>query len=352
MKAGTPVRRVLVTGGAGFIGVNLVRRLLADGHQVLNFDKLTYAGNLASLRDVENKSHYEFVHGDVADRKQLGDMISTFEPDRIFHLAAESHVDRSIAGPLDFVKTNVLGTACLLDAALEFWKQMNHDFRIIHVSTDEVFGSSGENDAFDEKSRYQPNSPYSASKAGSDHLIRAWHQTYGLPTVVVNCSNNYGPYQFPEKLIPMVILAGISGNPIPVYGAGENVRNWLHVQDHCEALLRISEKGRLGSEYVIGGNSEVRNIDLVKELLSIIERVSNDYGLQISGTDRLIRFVADRPGHDFRYAVDSGKLRSELNWQPMVKFSDGLESTVRWYFENRVWWESILDGSNRSDEFE
>ena len=351
MKAVTPVGRVLVTGGAGFIGVNLVRRLLGDGHQVLNFDKLTYAGNLASLRDCKNISHYEFVHGDVADRKQLGDMISKFEPNRIFHLAAESHVDRSIAEPLDFVKTNVLGTACLLDAALEFWKQKNHDFRLIHVSTDEVFGSSAENEAFDEKSRYQPNSPYSASKAGGDHLVRAWHQTYGLPTVVANCSNNYGPYQFPEKLIPMVILAGISGNPIPVYGAGENVRNWLHVQDHCEALLRISEAGRLGSEYVIGGNSEIQNIDLVKELLSIIERVSSDYGLQISGTDRLIKFVADRPGHDFRYAVDSGKLRSELNWQPMAKFSDGLESTVRWYFENRAWWESMLDGSNRSDEF-
>ena len=352
MKAVTSVRRVLVTGGAGFIGVNLVRRLLGDGHQVLNYDKLTYAGNLASLRDCEDSPHYEFVHGDVANRKQLGDLISKFEPDRIFHLAAESHVDRSIAEPLDFVKTNVLGTACLLDAALEFWKQKNHDFRIIHVSTDEVFGSSAENEAFDEKSRYQPNSPYSASKAGGDHLVRAWHQTYGLPTVVANCSNNYGPYQFPEKLIPMVILAGISGNPIPVYGAGKNVRNWLHVQDHCEALLRISEKGRLGSEYVIGGNSEVQNIDLVKELLSIIERVSSDYGSQISGTDQLVKFVADRPGHDFRYAVDSGKLRSELNWQPMVKFSDGLESTVRWYFENRAWWESILDGSNRSDEFE
>ncbi len=352
MKAVTPVRRVLVTGGAGFIGVNLVRRLLGDGHQVLNFDKLTYAGNRASLRDCENNSHYEFVHGDVADRKQLGDMISTFEPDRIFHLAAESHVDRSIAEPLDFVKTNVYGTACMLDAALEFWKKLNHDFRLIHVSTDEVFGSSGAGDAFVEESRYQPNSPYSASKAGSDHLVRAWHQTYGLPTVVVNCSNNYGPYQFPEKLIPMVILAGISGNPIPVYGAGENVRDWLHVQDHCEALLRISEKGRLGSEYVIGGNSEVRNIDLVRDLLSIIERVSSDYGAQISGTDRLIKFVADRPGHDFRYSVDSGKLRSELNWKPMVKFSDGLESTVRWYFENRAWWKSILDGSNRPDEFE
>ena len=352
MKAVTSVRRVLVTGGAGFIGVNLVRRLLGDGHQVLNYDKLTYAGNLASLRYCEDSPHYEFVHGDVANHKQLGDLISKFEPDRIFHLAAESHVDRSIAEPLDFVKTNVLGTACLLDAALEFWKQKNHDFRIIHVSTDEVFGSSAENEAFDEKSRYQPNSPYSASKAGGDHLVRAWHQTYGLPTVVANCSNNYGPYQFPEKLIPMVILAGISGNPIPVYGAGKNVRNWLHVQDHCEALLRISEKGRLGSEYVIGGNSEVQNIDLVKELLSIIERVSSDYGSQISGTDQLVKFVADRPGHDFRYAVDSGKLRSELNWQPMVKFSDGLESTVRWYFENRAWWESILDGSNRSDEFE
>ncbi|MES2982941.1 MAG: dTDP-glucose 4,6-dehydratase [Verrucomicrobiota bacterium] len=352
MKAVTPLRRVIVTGGAGFIGVNLVRRLLEVGHEVLNFDKLTYAGNRRSLRDVENHPRYHFELGDLADRERMGNVISEFNPDRIFHLAAESHVDRSIAEPLDFVKTNVLGTACLLESALEFWRQKNHDFRLIHVSTDEVFGSSGEGDAFDEKSRYQPSSPYSASKAGSDHLVRAWHQTYGLPTVVVNCSNNYGPYQFPEKLIPMVILAGILRNPIPVYGTGENVRDWLHVQDHCEALLKISENGRVGSEYVIGGNSEIKNIDLVKELLSIIERVSRDYGAEITGTDRLVKFVADRPGHDFRYAVDSGKLRSKLGWKPKVNFTDGLESTVRWYFENRAWWESILDGSYRADEFE
>lgn len=345
------MKRILVTGGAGFIGVNLARRLLDVGHEVLNFDKLTYAGNMGSLRDVENHPRYHFALGDVADRERLGKVISEFKPDRIFHLAAESHVDRSITEPLDFVKTNVLGTACLLEAALEFWKQKNHDFRLIHVSTDEVFGSSDEGDAFDEKSRYQPNSPYSASKAGSDHLVRAWHKTYGLPTLVVNCSNNYGPYQFPEKLIPMVILAGIIGNSIPVYGTGENVRDWVHVQDHCEALLKISENGRVGSEYVIGGNSEVRNIDLVKKLLSIIERISSDYGSQISGTEQLVKFVADRPGHDFRYTVDCGKLCSELGWKPIVNFSEGLESTVRWYFENRVWWETILNGSYRVDEF-
>ncbi len=352
MKSASPVIRVIVTGGAGFIGVNLVRRLLDDGYEVLNFDKLTYAGNRGSLRDVENHPRYHFAHGDVADRERIGNVISEFNPDRIFHLAAESHVDRSIAEPLDFVKTNVLGTACLLDAALEFWKQKNHNFRLIHLSTDEVFGSSSEGDTFDEKSRYQPNSPYSASKAGSDHMVRAWHKTYGLPTVVVNCSNNYGPYQYPEKLIPMVILAGILGNPIPVYGTGENVRDWLHVQDHCKALVLISERGQVGSEYMIGGNSTIRNIDLVNDLLGIVEKVSSDYGLKISGTDQLVKFVADRLGHDFRYAVDSGKLRSELGWKPVVNFSDGLETTVRWYFENRVWWESIWDGSYRSDEFE
>ncbi len=352
MKAAIPVRRAMVTGGAGFIGVNLVRRLLDEGHEVLNFDKLTYAGNLGSLRDVENHPRYHFARGDVADRERLGNVISEFNPNRIFHLAAESHVDRSIAEPLDFVKTNVLGTACLLDAALEFWKQKNHDFRFIHLSTDEVFGSSSEGYTFDEKSRYQPNSPYSASKAGSDHMVRAWHKTYGLPTVVVNCSNNYGPYQYPEKLIPRVILAGILGKPIPVYGTGENVRDWLHVQDHCKALVQISERGQVGSEYVIGGNSTIRNIDLVNDLLGIVEKVSSDYGSQISETNQLVKFVADRPGHDFRYAVDSGKLRSELGWEPGVTFFDGLESTVRWYFENRAWWGSILDVSYRADGFE
>lgn len=350
MKVETPARRAMVTGGAGFIGVNLIRRLLDEGHSVLNFDKLTYAGNLASLHDVENHPRYSFIQGDVADRERLGDVIFDFLPDRIFHLAAESHVDRSITEPLNFVKTNVLGTACLLDAALKFWKRRNHDFRLIHVSTDEVFGSSGEKEVFDEMSRYQPNSPYSASKAGSDHMVRAWHKTYGLPTIVVNCSNNYGPYQFPEKLIPMVILAAILGNLIPVYGSGENVRDWLHVRDHCEALILVSEMGKVGSEYVIGASSEARNIDLVNGLLASIERISSDYGPQIHGTQHLVKFVDDRPGHDFRYAVDSGKLRSELGWKPMMHFSEGLEATIRWYFQNRSWWESIMDGSYRSVE--
>jgi len=240
----------------------------------------------------------------------------------------------------------VMGTACLLEAALNFWKDLTgerrRDFRLIHLSSDEVFGSMGKDGRFDEESRYRPRSPYSASKAGSDHLVRAWYETYGLPTIVANSSNNYGPYQFPEKLVPVVILGGILGNPVPVYGDGANVRDWLHVDDHCEALLRISEQGRVGDDYLVGGGTEIHNIDLVKKLLKIVERVSAEYGERISGTERLIEFVADRPGHDFRYAVDSGKLRSELDWEPKVNFSEGLESTVRWYFENRSWWEVVF----------
>lgn len=337
--------RFMVTGGAGFIGVNLIRRLLGEGAEVLNFDQLTYAGSPQSLSDLENLPEYHFVRGDVADGEHLQQVVCDFEPERIIHLAAESHVDRSIVAPLTFVRTNVTGTACLLEAALAYWNDLDGErksqFRLIHVSSDEVFGSAEEGQQFQESSPYAPRSPYSASKAGSDHLVRAWHQTYGLPVIVCNGSNNYGPFQFPEKLMPLVILAGISGTKIPIYGDGKNLRDWIHVDDHCEALLRISKDGRSGEDYVIGGGSEISNLELVHQLLAVVERVSADYGEPLSDLGRLVEFVPDRLGHDFRYAINSAKARLEFGWQPNVSLGAGLESTVRWYFENRRWWEAI-----------
>jgi dTDP-glucose 4,6-dehydratase len=356
MKKESAQRRVIVTGGAGFIGVNLVRHLLNEGYEVLNFDKLTYAGNLASLRDCEGNPHYHFIRGDVADRNHIAEVIREFQPDRIFHLAAESHVDRSIESPLDFIQTNVFGTACLLDAALDHWIKLSDeqksDFQLIHLSTDEVFGSLDRDELFHEGSPYCPRSPYSASKAGSDHLMRAWNITYGLPTVVVNSSNNYGAYQFPEKLIPVAIVGAISENKISIYGNGENLRDWLHVDDHCTALIKISAHGRAGERYVVGGGTELRNIDLIRQILTLVEKVSGDYGKEISGTESLIQFVEDRPGHDFRYGVNSQKLQADLGWKPKVDFANGLESTVRWYFENQAWWKAILDNSYRQRTFE
>ena len=329
------MNRILVTGGAGFIGSHLVRKLVAEGHTVLNVDKLTYAGNLSSLVGSKHHPNYEFLQMDISDERAMSDSITQFRPEWIFHLAAETHVDRSIGEPMEFFRSNIMGTASLLQGATGYWKGLGsaekERFRFIHISTDEVFGSLQEGESFDETSPYAPGSPYSASKAGSDHAVRAWGNTYGLPVIVTNCSNNYGPFQFPEKLIPVVITNVLRGLPVPVYGAGLQVRDWLHVEDHCDALIRISSHGRVGETYVISGNDEWRNIDLVRSLCEIVEK--------ISGLHTRIEFVADRPGHDFRYSLDASKLRNELGWKPLRK---GFGDTVEWYLANRTWWESIL----------
>ncbi len=337
----------LVTGGAGFIGSNLVRRLVASGHRVMTIDKLTYAGNLASLAEVLKSPNHEFVQADIADEGMMREAISRFRPERILHLAAESHVDRSIDGPLEFVRTNVLGTAALLHAAHGYWSGLGEaekaGFCFVHVSTDEVFGSLGETGYFTETTPYDPHSPYSASKASSDHMARAWADTYGLPVIVTNCSNNYGPYQFPEKLIPVVILKALRGEAIPVYGKGENIRDWLHVEDHCEALVTVAEHGTPGETYNIGGDNELRNIDLVRILCGHLDslRPREDgrcYAEQIS-------FVTDRPGHDMRYAIDATKIHRDLGWKPRWTAGAGFLATVRWYLENDGWVQGILDGS-------
>ncbi len=337
----------LVTGGAGFIGSNLVRRLVTSGSRVMTIDKLTYAGNLASLAGVMGSPNHEFVQADIADEAAMREAIARFRPERILHLAAESHVDRSIDGPLEFVRTNVLGTAALLHAAHGYWSGLDEagkaGFRFIHVSTDEVFGSLGETGFFTETTPYDPHSPYSASKASSDHMARAWADTYGLPVIVTNCSNNYGPYQFPEKLIPVVILKALRGEAIPVYGKGDNIRDWLHVEDHCEALVTVAEKGVPGETYNIGGDNELRNIDLVRILCGHLDTLRpREDGHSHS---EQITFVTDRPGHDMRYAIDAAKIHRELGWKPRWTAGDGFLATVRWYLENDAWVQGILDGS-------
>jgi dTDP-glucose 4,6-dehydratase len=329
--------RAVVTGGAGFIGSALVRRLVSDGHHVLNIDKLTYAANLRSLKGVSGSDRYKFAQLDICDREAIAQAIADYAPDVVFHLAAESHVDRSIEGAGAFVTTNVVGTFSLLEAVRSYClglaKEEAERFRFIHVSTDEVFGSLGDEGTFSEDSPYQPSSPYSASKAASDHFAHAWHVTYGLPVIVTNCSNNYGPYQYPEKLIPVVIASALSGKPIPVYGDGRNVRDWLHVEDHVRALLLIAERGQLGERYNVGGGGERSNLDAVRAITAALDA-------ELGGGPRadLIAFVADRPGHDWRYAIDSTKLRNELGWQPEIGFEDGIRETVRWYLANRDWW--------------
>jgi dTDP-glucose 4,6-dehydratase len=341
----------MVTGGAGFIGSNLVRHMLSCGHVVLNLDKLTYAGNLNSLSDVAGLSSYRFSQVDICDHENILNAIMDFRPDAIMHLAAESHVDRSIDGPRQFVETNVLGTFNMLHGALKYWQSLNinqqSSFRFLHVSTDEVYGSLGETGKFTEETPYSPHSPYSASKAASDHLARAWHDTYRLPVLVSNCSNNYGPYQFPEKLIPVVILKCLSGASIPVYGEGKNVRDWLYVQDHCDALQCILERGTVGSTYNIGGNNELKNIELVQLICDILDRLrpkadGNSYREQIT-------FVQDRPGHDLRYAIDASKIMRELNWSPKQDKESGFQKTVQWYLDNQPWWQQIINGDYRLD---
>jgi dTDP-glucose 4,6-dehydratase len=338
--------RILVTGGAGFIGSNLVRLLIQRQHTVLNIDKLTYAGNLASLGDICPTPDYRFLQADICDAAAMRDAFAAFQPDAVMHLAAESHVDRSIDGPGTFIQTNIIGTYTLLQAAREFWIQPQSTIRnptFLHVSTDEVYGSLGADGKFTENTAYQPHSPYSASKASSDHLARAWCDTYGLPVIVTNCSNNYGPCQFPEKLIPVVILKALRGEPIPVYGKGENIRDWLYVEDHADALLTVLENGRPGATYNIGGNNEIRNIDLVHLLCQILDEIrprpdGRPYANQIT-------FVTDRPGHDLRYAIDASKIRHELAWFPKQDHQSGFRKTVAWYLDNSAWWQAILDGS-------
>ncbi len=329
-------RSIIVTGGAGFIGSHLVRRLVADGHRVLNIDKLTYAGNLRSLEDVSSHPGYSFLQADVADPLAIRGAFSSFQPEWIFHLAAESHVDRSISGPMAFIETNVTGTANLLQAALETWQRQPspEHFRFIHVSTDEVFGALGPEGVFTEDSPYQPRSPYSASKAASDHLVRAWGETYGLPFVLTNSSNNYGPCQHREKLIPLAITRALAGQPIPVYGDGTQVRDWLHVADHCDALVRIAESGHNHETYLVGGDNEWRNIDLVHELCRLLDDLAPKEGG--SYTDQ-ITFVTDRPGHDFRYALDASKISALTDWSPLLTVNEGFASTVRWYLKNLQW---------------
>lgn len=335
--------RVLVTGGAGFIGSAVVRRLAAMNWQVLNLDKLTYAANLSSLDGAERSPGYRFVEGDICDQELLSRLMADFRPQAIMHLAAESHVDRSIMASDAFVQTNVVGTHRLLEAALTHWESLaggdRSSFRFLHISTDEVFGSLGETGRFDETTPYDPRSPYSASKAASDHLVRAWRHTYGLPAIVSNCSNNYGPFQFPEKLIPTVILNGLEGKPIDVYGDGLNVRDWLFVDDHVEALIRMIEAGEPGRTYSVGGESERTNIAVVRAICALLDEMAP------AGRphEQLIAFVQDRPGHDRRYAVDASRLAAELEWTPRHRFEQGLRETVRWYLDRPDWWRPIRE---------
>nr|WP_302986513.1 dTDP-glucose 4,6-dehydratase [uncultured Alistipes sp.] len=337
-------RHVLITGGAGFIGSHVVRRFVTryPDYRIVNFDLLTYAGNLANLSDVEQAPNYTFVRGDICDAEAVGEVFRRYAIDGVIHLAAESHVDRSIRDPFTFARTNVLGTLTLLHAAREAWQGAWAGKRFYHISTDEVYGALGFGDKpFNEGTRYDPHSPYSASKASSDHFVRAFHDTYGLPTVVTNCSNNYGPYQFPEKLIPLLVNNIRLERPLPVYGRGENVRDWLHVEDHARAIDLIFHEGQSGETYNIGGGNEWRNIDLVRLIVRTTDRL---LGRPEGASERLITYVTDRAGHDLRYAIDSSKLRRELGWEPVFRFEEGIEQTVRWYLENREWMERITSG--------
>jgi dTDP-glucose 4,6-dehydratase len=341
------IRNIVVTGGAGFIGSAVVRRLVSEGYHVTNIDKLTYSGNLASLRDVESAPNYRFHQIDICDQPAVARVLSDVRPDAIMHLAAETHVDRSIDGPSDFLETNVVGTFRLLNAALSYWRGLDgaaqSAFRFHHISTDEVFGELGLTDGqFTEETRYDPSSPYSASKASADHLVRAWHRTYGLPVVLSNCSNNYGPFHFPEKLIPLIILNGIEGRELPVYGRGENVRDWLHVEDHARALEMIVTRGQVGESYNVGGRCERNNLAVVGTICDVLDAKRP----RTNGSYRdLINFVADRPGHDLRYAIDCTKIERDLGWTPAVTFEVGVESTVGWFLENEWWWRPLREQS-------
>lgn len=342
---------LLVTGGAGFIGANFVLGAVASGRRVVNLDKLTYAGNMDTLASLEANPLHVFIQGDIGDRALVAKALADYRPDAIVNFAAESHVDRSIDGPAAFVETNVVGTLGLLECARDYWRGLDEStakaFRFLHVSTDEVYGSLGEHGKFTESTPYAPNSPYSASKAASDHLVRAFQHTYGLPTLTTNCSNNYGPYQFPEKLIPLIIQKALAGEALPVYGDGLNVRDWLYVGDHCTAIQRVLEAGRVGETYNIGGNAERENLTVVKVICALLDQ----YHPLANGRKResLITFVKDRPGHDRRYAIDSSKLQSELGWRPSQTFETGIKHTVEWYLSNTEWVSRVLDGSYRME---
>ena len=336
--------KILVTGGAGFIGSAVVRLAIARGHSIVNVDALTYAACLENVASVSESSQYSFEHADIRDRSALDTIFEKYQPDAVMHLAAESHVDRSIDGPADFIETNVTGTFNMLEAARSYWQAHGkpETFRFHHISTDEVYGSlpSDPSAQFTEETPYDPRSPYSASKASSDHLVRAWHETYGLPVVLTNCSNNYGPYHFPEKLIPVIILNALAGKPLPIYGTGSNIRDWLYVEDHAEALLLVLEKGAIGRSYNIGGENERTNLELVQTVCKILDRLKP----KNSGTYAdLIRFVQDRPGHDARYAIDPSRIRDELGWRPSVAVEEGLEKTIHWYLDNENWWNPLLN---------
>ena len=343
-----PAPRVLVTGGCGFIGGNFVRLLLAEtAAEIANLDLLTYAGNRETLADLEQDPRYRFVHGDIADPQVVGQLIDDFRPTALVNFAAESHVDRSIDGPGAFIQTNIVGTYNLLDHALRYWRTLDADrksaFRFLHVSTDEVYGTLGDSGAFTEDTPYAPSSPYSASKAASYHLVQAWHHTYGLPTLTTNCSNNYGPYQDPEKLIPLMILNALAGKPLPIYGTGGNVRDWLFVEDHCRAIWHVVQHGAPGQMYNVGGNSEKTNLEVVDTLCALLDELVRDSPHRPH--DQLKTFVADRPGHDWRYAIDATKLRDQLGWGPTETFESGMRRTVQWYLDHLDWCEAVKTGS-------
>lgn len=340
--------RIIVTGGAGFIGSAVIRQYINDTeHEIINLDALTYAGNLESLLPVSDNQRYFFEHADIRNIEDIQRIFDQYKPDAIMHLAAESHVDRSIDGPADFIQTNIVGTYNLLDVAKKYWDTLEpnkkQSFRFHHVSTDEVYGDLDETGYFTEDTSYQPSSPYSASKASSDHLIRAWHRTYGFPVVVTNCSNNYGAYQFPEKLIPLVTLNAIEGKSLPIYGKGDQIRDWLHVDDHARALRLVLEKGKVGETYNIGGHNEKTNLDVVKTICTLLDKLlpNSEYVPH----DSLITFVADRPGHDLRYAIDASKIEKELGWVPQETFESGIEKTIKWYLGNSEWCQRVQDGS-------
>ncbi|WP_110648659.1 dTDP-glucose 4,6-dehydratase [Salinicola peritrichatus] len=348
----------LITGGAGFIGSAVVRGLIrSTEHDVINIDKLTYAGNLESLREVENGPRYHFVKADIVDGDSLRRIFRDFQPDVVMHLAAESHVDRSIDGPATFIETNIVGTCQLLEVAREYWqalKQRDPDkaagFRFHHISTDEVYGDlEGTDDRFTESTPYVPSSPYAASKASSDHLVRAWHRTYDLPVVITNCSNNYGPYQFPEKLIPLTILNALAGKPLPVYGDGRQIRDWLYVEDHARALVKVATEGEVSETYNIGGHNEKTNLAVVEAICDLLDELVGTAHLALRSHRDLVTFVADRPGHDRRYAIDARKIQRELGWGPQETFETGLRKTVQWYLDNETWWRRVQDGSYQGE---
>ena len=343
------MKKCLVTGGCGFIGSNYIRTVLnrEEDLHIVNLDKLTYAGNIQNLNGISS-NNLTIVKGDICDVDLVNSLFEKYQFDTVVHLAAESHVDRSIEGPAEFIQTNVVGTLNLLEQSRFFYNKTNNDnFRFLHVSTDEVYGSLGDDGKFLETTPYDPSSPYSASKAGSDHLVRAWNRTFGLPTLITNCSNNYGSYQFPEKLVPLMIINCLQGNPLPVYGKGENVRDWLFVGDHCDAIHTVLAKGQIGETYNIGGNNEIKNIDVVTIICSLLDEISpRKNGSSYSD---LITFVKDRPGHDFRYAIDAGKIRNDLGWSPNESFETGIRKTIHWYLDNQNWWKTIQDNNYRQE---